>query len=68
MIIEAAPRAFEAHEVSAAELLRLDSTSRPTSPVQLLNQAWRIFLNNEDSYTEWEKKAIEVLMNDTSFV
>jgi hypothetical protein len=68
MIIEAEPRAFEAHEVSAAELLRLDSTSRPTSPVQLLNQAWRIFLNYEDTYTEWEKKAIEVLMNDTSFV
>jgi hypothetical protein len=68
MIIEAEPRAFEAHEVSAAELLRLDSISRPTSAVQLLNQAWRIFLNYEDTYTEWEKKAIEVLMNDTSFV
>jgi len=68
MIVEAAPRAFEAHEVSAAELLRLDSTSRPTSPVQLLNQAWRKFLDDEGEYTAWEKNAIEVLINDKDLI
>jgi hypothetical protein len=63
MIVEAAPRAFEAHEVSAAELVRLDSASTPSSPVQLLNQAWRKFLDDEDGYTAWEKQAIEALLN-----
>ena len=63
MIVEAAPRAFEAHEVSAAELLRLDSASTSSSPVQLLNQAWRKFLDDEDGYTAWEKQAIEALLN-----
>ena len=66
MIVEAAPRAFEAHEVSAAELLRVDSASTPSPPVQLLNQAWRKFLDDEDRYTAWEKKAIESLLNDTT--
>ena len=66
MIVEAAPRAFEAHEVSAAELLRVDSASTPSSPVQLLNQAWRKFLDDEDRYTAWEKKAIESLLNNTT--
>jgi hypothetical protein len=63
MIVEAAPRAFEAHEVSAAELLRLDSDSTSSLPVQLLNQAWRKFLDDEDGYTAWEKQAIEGLLN-----
>ena len=66
MIVEAAPRAFEAHEVSAAELLRVDSASTPSPPVQLLNQAWRKFLDDEDRYTAWEKKAIESLLNNTT--
>ena len=68
MIIEAAPRAFETHEVSAAELLLLDSTSRPTSPVQLLNQAWCKFLDNEGAYAPWEKKAIEVLIDEKDLI
>ena len=62
MIVEAAPRAFEAHEASA-ELLRIDSASTTMLPVQLLNQAWRKFLTNENAYTEWEKKVIEDLLN-----
>ncbi len=66
MIVEAAPRAFEAHEVSAAELLRVDSASTPSPPVQLLNQAWRKCLDDEDRYTAWEKKAIGSLLNDTT--
>ena len=66
MIVEAAPRAFEAHEVSAAELLRVDSASTSSSPVQLLNQVWRKFLDDEDRYTAWEKKAIESLLNNTT--
>ncbi len=65
MIVEAAPRVFGDHEVSAAELLQLDSASIPSSPVQLLNQAWRKFLDDEDGYAAWEKKAIESLLNDT---
>ena len=68
MIVEAAPRAFQAHEVSAAELVRLDSVSAPLSPIQLLNQAWRKFLDDEDGYTAWEKKAIESLLNDTTLI
>jgi hypothetical protein len=64
MLVEAAPRAFEAQEVSA-ELLRLDSASTTMSPVQLLNQAWRKFLVDEDGYTVWEKKVIESLLNNT---
>jgi hypothetical protein len=63
MIVEAAPRAFKNHEVSAAELLKLDFTSTLSSPVQLLNQAWRKFLDDEGGYTAWEKKAIESLLN-----
>ena len=68
MIVESAPRAFEHHEVSAAELLRLDSTSAPSSPVQLLNQAWRKFLIDEDEYTAWEKKAMEGLLNNITSI
>lgn len=63
MIVEATPRAFETREVSAAELLRIDSTTTPASPVQLLNHAWRKFLVDEDGYTAWEKQAIEALLN-----
>jgi hypothetical protein len=62
MIVEAAPRAFEAHEASA-ELLRIDSAAT-ILPVQLLNQAWRKFLDNENAYTGWEKKVIEDLLNN----
>jgi hypothetical protein len=63
MIVEAAPRAFEAHEASA-ELLRIDSAATTILPVQLLNQAWRKFLDNENAYTGWEKKVIEDLLNN----
>lgn len=66
MVVEAAPRSFEDHEVSATEVLQLDSASTPSSPVQLLNQAWRKFLDDEGGYTVWEKKAIESLLNDTT--
>lgn len=65
MIVEAAPRAFEAHEASA-ELLRIDSAATTILPVQLLNQAWRKFLDNENAYTGWEKKVIEDLLNNKS--
>jgi hypothetical protein len=65
MIVEAAPRAFEAHEASA-ELLRIDSAATTILPVQLLNQAWRKFLDNENVYTGWEKKVIEDLLNNKS--
>lgn len=68
MIVEAAPRAFEAHEVSAAKLLQIDSASKPSSLVQLLNQAWRKFLDDEGGYTAWEKNAIETLLNDKTLI
>jgi hypothetical protein len=68
MIVEAAPRAFEEHEVSTAEILRLDPASTPSSPVQLLNQAWRKFLDDEGGYTAWEKKAIEGSLNNTTLI
>ena len=66
MIVEAAPRVFGDHEVSTADLLRVNSDSRPSSPVQLLNQAWCKFLDDEGGYTVWEKKAIERFLNDTT--
>jgi hypothetical protein len=68
MIVEAAPRAFEDHEVSTAEILRLDPASTSSSPVQLLNQAWRKFLDDEGGYTAWEKKAIEGFLNNTTLI
>lgn len=68
MIIEAAPRAFEDHEVSAAGLLPLDSALTPSSPVQLLNKAWRKFLDDQGGYTAWEKNAIEGLLNDKTLI
>ena len=64
MIVEAAPRSFEAHEVSTAELLRIESAPTRSSPVQLLNLAWRRFLYDESEYSAWEQKAIEGLLND----
>lgn len=53
MLTETEPREFHESEVSGHEL-----KSTFTSPVELLNSAWKGFRNNPDSYQEWEKNAI----------
>ena len=53
MLTETEPREFHESEVSGHEL-----KSTFTSPVELLNSAWKRFRNNPDSYQEWEKNAI----------
>ncbi|MGH8543783.1 MAG: hypothetical protein ACREX3_09170 [Gammaproteobacteria bacterium] len=62
MIVEVAPRAFENREVSSVPI-QLQCVSTRSSLVQLLNQAWRKFLDDEEGYAGWEKEAIEGLLN-----
>lgn len=53
MLTEAAPRKFQASEVSNRE-----EESAFTSPVALLNAAWQKFQDDPENYREWEKEAI----------
>ena len=53
MLTETAPREFQESEVS-----QQDQESTLVSPVALLNAAWQKFLNDPESYREWEEEAI----------
>lgn len=53
MLTETAPREFQESEVS-----QQDQESTFASPVALLNTAWQKFLNDPESYREWEEEAI----------
>jgi hypothetical protein len=61
MLIEAAPRSHTQEEAAA------HSWSPETeTPVHLLNWAWKIFLNEPQSYSEWEKEQINQLLTPTA--
>ena len=53
MLTETSPRQFQESEVPNQEL-----ESSLTSPVALLNRAWQKFIEDPDSYREWEEDAI----------
>ena len=53
MLTETAPRQFQALEVAGQEM-----ELNFTSPVALLNSAWRTFWNDPASYEGWEENAI----------
>jgi hypothetical protein len=57
MLVEAAPRHFRDHEVLAAH-----PGAAPSSPVHLLNIAWRTFLDNPGGYGRWEETAIDAFL------
>ena len=58
MITETSPRKFEKTEVSNKE-----TESTFTSPVALLNMAWQKFLDDPDTYREWEENAISCFLD-----
>jgi len=68
MLIEADPVACKQADIQVdvldddGQVLRADFT-----PVQLLNQAWRRFLNDHESYADWERAAIEKLFDAHEF-
>ncbi|RKU14545.1 hypothetical protein C6501_08080 [Candidatus Poribacteria bacterium] len=61
MLTETSPREFLESEVSNHQ-----SQSTFTSPVALLNMAWHKFLDDPDTYGEWEEGAIESFL-ETDF-
>ena len=61
MLTETAPREFQQSEVS-----QQDQESTFASPVALLNMAWQKFLNDPESYREWEEEAIASFLDPNS--
>ena len=61
MLIETSAREFQESEVSDEETELTFS-----SPVALLNRAWRKFLDDPDGYRKWEENAITAFL-DTKF-
>jgi len=63
MLVEADPVAFDEEAIKADVL---DTTGQTVlqsfTPVQLVNQAWRFFLNDHNNYIDWERVAIEKLL------
>lgn len=63
MLTEADPVTFSDEEISIDSL---DGNGVKLcdyfSPVQLLNQAWRMFLKNPNTYTDWEEVAVEAML------
>lgn len=63
MLVEADPLACNLSDIEIdvldhqGQILCADFT-----PVQLLNQAWRMFLNNPDRYASWERLAVETML------
>ena len=58
MLTGTEPRAFQESEVAEQELELIF-----TSPVTLLNTAWKKFRNDTDNYQEWEENAISHFLN-----
>lgn len=61
MLEEASPYRFTDDDVSLSEW---DPES--SSPVQLLNKAWSVFLNDPDGYAGWEEQAISAFLANNS--
>ena len=61
MITQTSPREFQESEVSD-----LGSESTFTTPVALLNLAWHKFLENPNTYREWEEQAILSFLDTNS--
>lgn len=55
MLTEVAPYRFNEQETSGSESLA-------SSPVQLLNQAWREFLKDAEGYLSWERSMITAFL------
>lgn len=53
MLSIAEPRKFRKNEISVS-----NENVQFLSPIHLLNRAWQQFLNDPDSYSNWEKNAI----------
>jgi hypothetical protein len=54
MLMEASPRTFRDHEVSAT-----GTDTTPVSAVHLLNLAWSRFFDDSSEYRSWEERAID---------
>jgi len=58
MLTEASPRPFQEQQ----EVEAIETSSTPTSPVRLLNLAWKRSEEDPNNYRVWEEQAIDVFL------